>query len=94
VRAEADPPIRPEEVTHDVQERAFEVGKRDFLVDREAFELVEDRIAGRGDRVAAVDTPNGDHVDRGLLLLEHVDLRRRRLRAQDVLVVEEERVSM
>ena len=63
------------------------------LVDGEPLELVEDRVARRGDRVAPVDAADRDHVDRRRLLLEDVDLRRARLGAQDVRLVEEERVA-
>ena len=59
-------------------------------VDGEALELVEDRVVRRVDRVAPVAAPDRDHVDRRLALLHRVDLRRRRLRAQDVGLVEEE----
>src|SRR5439155_558338 len=61
--------------------------------DREPLELVEDRVARRRDPIAPVDAPDRDHVDRRRLLLEDMDLRRARLRAQHVRVVEEERVA-
>ena len=62
------------------------------LVDGEPLDLVEDRAVRRVGRVAAVDAAERDHVDRRLLRLHHADLRRRGLRAQHVVVVEEERV--
>ena len=91
VRAETDAPVRPVERAHHVQERPLEVGERQPAVDGEALELVEDRVVRRVDRVAPVAAPDRDHVDRRLALLHRVDLRRRRLRAQDVRLVEEER---
>ena len=62
-------------------------------VDGEPLELVEDREARRGDLVPPVDAAERDHVDRRLLRLHDVDLRRRRLRAEQPLRVEEERVA-
>ncbi len=55
------------------------------------FELVEDREVRRVDGVAPVDAADRDHVDRRPPLLHLVDLRRRRLRAEQSLLVEEER---
>ena len=63
------------------------------LVDGEALELVEDREVRRVDRVAPVDAADRDHVDRRPALFHLVDLRRRRLRAEQRLLVEEERVA-
>src|SRR5262249_11046255 len=93
VRAEADAPLRAVKGAHHVEERPLQVRERKTAVDGEPLELVEDRIAGGGDRVAAVDTADRDHVDRRLLLLHLVDLRRARLRPEDALFVEEERVA-
>ena len=93
MRAKADAPLGPVQGAHHVQQRSFQVGERDALVDGEALELVEDRIARRRDRVAPVDAADRDHVDRRLLLLQDVDLRRRRLRAQEMRLVEVEGVS-
>src|SRR5205823_1356560 len=66
-------------------------GEGEAAVDGESLELVEDRIVRRVDRVAAVAAAERDHVDRRLSLLERVDLRGRRLRAEHVRAVEEER---
>jgi hypothetical protein len=93
VRAEANLAILAEERAHDVQQRPLQVGERQPLVDGEPLELVEDREVRRVDRVAAVRAPDRDHVDRRLALLERMDLRRRRLRAQHGAVVEEEGVA-
>ena len=62
-------------------------------VDREPFELVEDREVRRVDRVAPVDAAERDHVDRRLALLHDVDLRGRGLGAQQRVAVEEEGVA-
>ena len=62
-------------------------------VDGEALELVEDREVRRRDLVAPVDAADRDHVDRRRLRLHGVDLRRRRLGAQQPVGVEEERVA-
>ncbi len=82
VRAEAHLALGPVQLAHHVEQRPLEVGHRDPLVDREALELVEDREVRRVDRVAPVDAADRDHVDRRPLLLHLVDLRRRRLGAQ------------
>ena len=91
MRAEADAPVGPEDRAHHVQQRPLEIREREAAIDGEPFELVEDRIVRRVDRVAAVAAPERDHVDRRLLLLHRVDLRGRGLGAQHVLGVEEER---
>src|SRR3954462_4051311 len=90
VRAEANAPVGPEDRPHHVQQRPLQVGERDVPVDGEALELVEDRVVRRVDVVAAVSAPDRDHVDRRLALLQREDLRRRGLRPQQPLVVEEE----
>src|SRR5439155_12433693 len=46
------------------------------------------------DRVAAVAAAERDHVDRRLVLLERIDLARRRLGAEQQALVEEERRAM
>src|SRR5207244_2059664 len=51
------------------------------------------RVPRRRDRIAPVDAPDRDHVDRRRLLLEDVDLRGRGLRAQDAVAVEEKGVA-
>src|SRR5439155_24748432 len=89
----ADATYWPVERANHVQQPPLQVGAREALVDGEALDLVEDRIARRRDRVAPVDAADRNHVDRRLVLLESVDLGRRGLRAQDVRLVEEERVS-
>ena len=84
---------RPVQRPHHVQQRSAQVGERQAVVDGEPFELVEDREVGRVDRVPPVHAADRDHVDRRLALLHDVDLRGRRLRAQQALPVEEERVA-
>ncbi len=64
VGAEANAPVGAEDRAHHVQQRALEVGEGQPLVDREALELVEDRIVRGVDRVAPVAAPERDHVDR------------------------------
>ena len=76
VRAEADPPVGAEERAHEMEERPLQVGERDVAVDREPFELMEDRVVGRVDVVAPVDAPDRDHVHRRLVLLQREDLAR------------------
>src|SRR5215212_2415373 len=91
VRSEPDRAVLAEERAHDVQQRPLEVGEGDAAIDRKPFELVEDRVVRRVDRVSAVAAADRDHVDRRLALLHFVDLRRRRLRAKHDVAVQEER---
>ncbi len=86
-------PRLAEERLQEVVERALEVAERDALVDGEALDLVERRRVRRVRRVAPVDATERDDVDGRLLRLHRADLRRRRLRAQHRLVVEEERLQ-
>jgi hypothetical protein len=91
VRAEADAPVGPEDRAHHVQQRPFRSASVRPRSTARPFELVEDRVVRRVDRVAPVAAADRDHVDRRLALLERVDLARRGLRAQQPVVVEEER---
>src|SRR5688572_3076282 len=90
VRAEAHLALLAEERAHHVEQRALEVAHGDAAVDGEPFDLVEDRRVRRVRRVAPVDAAERDHVDRRRLRLHHADLRRRRLRPQQHVAVEEE----
>ena len=93
VRAEPHLAVVAEEHAHDVQKRPLEIGERDAAVDGEAFELVEDGEARGRDLVASVNAADRDHVDRGLLRLHRVDLRRRGLGPEQTLRVDEEGVA-
>src|SRR5688572_6325329 len=93
VRAEAHLALLAEERAHHVQERSLQVRQCDTPVDGEALDLVEDRrVRGIGG-VAPVDASERDHVDRRGLGLHDADLRGRRLRAQEHVAVQIDRLE-
>ena len=93
-RAHAHLALAAEHGAREVLHRPAQVGERDAAVDGEALDLVEDGRVRRVERVAPVGAAERDDVD-GRLLLEHrPDLRRRRVRAQDGVVGEVERVVL
>ena len=92
VRAEAHLALLAEEGSHHVQQRPLEVGHGDPAVDGQALDLVEHGRVRRVGRVPAVDAAERDHVDRRGLRLHHADLRRRRLRAEEDVAVQEDRL--
>ena len=93
MRDESAPSRLSEERLQEVVQRAFEIAERDALVDRETLDLVERRRVRRVGCVAPVDAPERHDVDGRLLRLHRPDLRRRGLRAEHRLVVEEERLQ-
>src|SRR5215211_2983245 len=93
VRAQADVAARAEDRVREAQQRALEVGERDVLVDGEALYLVELRGVGRV-AVATVRAPGDDDVQRRRMGLHRADLHRRRVRAQDDVGRDVERVGV
>ncbi len=73
-------------------QRPFQVGKRNPFVHNQPFNLVEQRGMGGIHRVRTVNPPGGNNADGRLLLFHHAHLHGRRLRAQQDLVVDVERV--
>ena len=66
VAAEADPPLRAEELPRQLGKDALEVGHRDVLVDGQPFELVEHPLVRGVLRLVAVDAAGHDHAHRRL----------------------------
>src|SRR3954471_14906045 len=93
VRAQADVAALAEDRVGEAQQRALEVGERDVLVDGEALDLVELRRVGRV-AVAAVRAAGDDDVQRRRMGLHRADLHRRRVRAQDDVGRDVERVRV
>ena len=84
----------PKSALQQVVERPQEVGERDPLVDGEPLDLVERRRVRRVGRVPPVDAARARRCRSGGSCASIVaDLRRRRLGAEDGLVVEEERLQ-
>src|SRR5919206_1853313 len=93
VRAQADVAPLAEDRVGEAQQRALQVGERDVLVDGEALDLVELRRVGRV-AVAAVCAPGDHDVERRRGRLHRADLHRRRVRAQDDVGRDVERVGV
>ena len=85
--------LGPEQRAEELEHVALEVGERDAAVDDEALDLEERRRVRRVGRVAAVAAAGHDRVDRRLPRLHQPDLVRRRVRAQQHVVAEIERVG-
>src|SRR5205085_6313006 len=93
VRAEADPAVVAEQNTRNMEKRALEIRERDPAIDGEPFELMEDGVVRGVDVVTAIDPSDRHHVDGRLVFFQLVDLRRRRLGAQQRVLVQKERVA-
>src|SRR4051812_4730585 len=76
-----------------MQKRSLEVAERDRPVDGETLDLVERRRVCRIRRVAAVATAERDHVGGRGVRLHVADLSRRRVRAEDDVLADGERVE-
>ena len=90
MRAQADVALVAEDRAGEREQRALEVGERDVLVDGEALDLVELRRVG-GVVVAPVAGARDHDVERRRVL-HRAHLHRRRVGAQDDVVVDVERV--
>ena len=93
MRDESTLAVLAEERLDEVIERAEKIAERDPLVDGEPLDLVERRRMRRVGCVTAIHAPRAHDVDRRLARLHGADLRRRRLRAEDCVFVEEERLQ-
>ena len=69
VAAEADAPLRSEELPRHLGQRSLEVGHRDVAIDRQPLELVEHPLVRGVLRLVAVDAAGNDHAHRRLGLL-------------------------
>ena len=85
--------VRAEERLDEVIQRPEKIAQRDPLVDGETLDLVERRCMRRVGCVTAVHATRAHDVDRRLARLHGADLRRRRLRSEDCVVVQEERLQ-
>ena len=88
---EAHLEIALEERTHELGQRALEVGERGVFVDQQAFDLVEHRRM-RLVAVAAVDLARRDHPQRRLVGVHVTHLHAGGMRAQQAAIAEVERV--
>src|SRR3954454_9608570 len=93
VRAQADVAAVAENRVGEAEQRALEIGERDVLVDGEALDLVELRRVRRV-AVAPVRAARDDDVERRRVGLHRADLHRRRVRAQDDVGRDVERVGV
>src|SRR5262245_15955098 len=89
---EAHRRVLMEEPAGEVAQRRLEVDEADALIDGETLDLLEHRCVGRVEWIAAIHLARNHDADRWPIRFEGTDLHRRRVRAQQELRTDVERV--